>query len=57
MRATRHGLPAEAEVRAILAETVHTPQDLRIGTEIHRIGQEVQDMDDLEIPRSRSENG
>ncbi len=54
VRAARHGRSTEAEVRAIIEETVRPPQRLKIGTEIHRISQEIGGMDDLEISRSRS---
>jgi antitoxin FitA len=55
VRAARHGRSTEAEVRAIIEETVRPPQRLRIGTEIRRISQEVGGMDDLDISRIRSE--
>ena len=55
VRAARHGRSTEAEVRAILEETVRPAQRLKIGTELHRIAQEIGGMDDLDIPRQRSE--
>lgn len=55
MRAARHGRSTEAEVRAILEETVRPPQRLKIGSELHRIAQEIGGMDDLVIRRDRSE--
>ena len=55
VRAARHGRSTEAEVRAILEDTVRPAQRLKIGTELHRIGQEVGGMDDLEIRRDRSQ--
>lgn len=55
VRAARHGRSTEAEVRAILEDTVRPAERLKIGTELHRIGQEVGGMDDLEIRRDRSE--
>ena len=55
VRAARHGRSTEAEVRAILEDTVRPAQRLKMGTELHRIGQEVGGMDDLEIRRDRSE--
>ena len=53
-RAAHNGRSTEAEVRMILEETVLPPKRLKIGSEIHRIAQEVGGMDDLEIPRQRS---
>jgi plasmid stability protein len=47
VRAALHGRSTEAEIRAILEETVRPAQRLKIGTELHRIGQEVGGMDDL----------
>jgi len=55
VRAARHGRSTEAEVRAILEETVRPAERLKIGTELHRIAQEIGGMDDLDIPRQRSE--
>ena len=55
VRAALHGRSAEAEVRAILEETVRPAERLKIGTEIHRISQEIGGMDDLDISRQRSE--
>ena len=55
VRAALHGRYAEAEVRAILEETVRPAERLKIGTEIHRISQEIGGMDDLDISRQRSE--
>lgn len=55
VRAARHGRSTEAEVRAILEETVRPAERLKIGTELHRIAQEVGGMDDLDIPSQRSE--
>jgi plasmid stability protein len=54
-RAAEHGRSTEAEVRFILEEAVRPEKRLKIGTELFRIGQEVGGMDDLEIPRDRSE--
>ncbi|MGB6691125.1 MAG: hypothetical protein WBE76_25100 [Terracidiphilus sp.] len=42
-------------MRSILEEAVRPAKRLKIGTELFRIGQEVGGMDDLEIPRDRSE--
>jgi len=55
VRAARHGRSTEAEVRAILEETVRPPRRLKIGSELHRIAAEIGSMDDLEtsLPRSR----
>ena len=36
IRAAQHGRSTEAEVRAILAQTVHSPDRLRLGTELRR---------------------
>jgi antitoxin FitA len=55
VRAARHGRSTEAEVRVILQETVLPAARLKIGSEIHRIAQEVGGMDELEIGRERSE--
>jgi plasmid stability protein len=55
VRAARHGRSTEAEVRVILQETVLPAERLKIGSEIHRIAQEVGGMDELEIGRERSE--
>jgi plasmid stability protein len=54
VRAARNGRSTEAEVRAILEKTVRPPQRLKIGTEIHRIAQEVGGMAELATPRIRS---
>lgn len=54
MRAAQHGRSTEAEVRAIIEETVRPAQRLKMGTAIHRIAQDVGGMDDLRIPRQRS---
>ncbi|MGB9076281.1 MAG: hypothetical protein WCC26_05550 [Terracidiphilus sp.] len=42
-------------MRSILEEAVRPPKRLKVGSELFRIGQEVGGMDDLEIPRDRSE--
>jgi len=55
VRAALHGRSAEAEVRAILEETVRPAKRLKIGSELHRIAQEIGGMDDLDISRERSE--
>lgn len=55
MRAAHHGRSTEAEVRLILEETVRPPERLKIGSEIHRIANEVSGMDEIEIPRQRSQ--
>lgn len=55
VRAAQHGRSTEAEVRAILEETVRPSGRLKIGSEIHRIAQQIGGMDDLKIPRRRSE--
>lgn len=54
VRAAQHGRSTEAEVRAIIEESVRPAQRLKMGTEIHRIAQEVGGMDDLQISRQRS---
>jgi antitoxin FitA len=54
IRAAHHGRSTEAEVRAIIEEAVRPAQRLKLGTEIHRISQEVGGMDDLPILRTRS---
>lgn len=55
VRAAQHGRSTEAEVRAILEETVRPSGRLKIGSEIHRIAQQIGGMEDLKIPRRRSE--
>ena len=55
MRAARHGRSTEAEVRAILEETVRPSERLKIGSEIRRIAGEVGYMDDLDISRERNQ--
>ena len=55
VRAAHHGRSTEAEVRAILEETVRPAERLKIGTELHRIAQEIGGMDDLEISRQPSD--
>lgn len=55
IRAAEHRRSTEAEVRAILEETVRPAGRLRIGTELHRIAQEVGGMDDLVISRNRTQ--
>lgn len=54
MRAAQHGRSTEAEIRAILEETVRPPRRLKIGSEIHRIASEIGNMDDLEVSREQS---
>jgi len=53
-RAAHHGRSTEAEIRAILEETVRPARRLKIGSEIHRIAGEIGNMDDLEVSRVRS---
>lgn len=55
IRAARHGRSTEAEVRAILDETVRPPKRLKIGSAIHRMAREAGGMDELEFSRQRSE--
>lgn len=55
VRAAHHGRSTEAEIRVILEETVRPARRLKIGSEIHRIAEEVGHMDDLEISRVRSQ--
>ena len=55
VRAAQHGRSTEAEIRAILEETVRPAARLKIGSAIHQIAEEVGGMDDLEIRRDRSE--
>lgn len=54
-RAAEHGRSTEAEVRSILEEAVRPQKRLKIGTALFRIGQAVGGIDDLKIPRDRSE--
>lgn len=55
VRAAEHGRSTEAEVRAILEETVRPGARLRIGTELQRIARGVGGMDDLVISRKRTQ--
>jgi plasmid stability protein len=55
VRAALHGRSAEAEIRAILEETLRPVERLKIGTELHRIAQEIGGMDDLDVSRERGE--
>lgn len=55
IRAAQHGRSTEAEIRAILEDTVRPAARMKIGSVIHQIGLEVGGMDDLEIRRDRSE--
>ena len=55
VRAALHGRSTEAEVRAILEETVRTAERLKIGTALYRIGQEIGGMDDLDTSLERSQ--
>ena len=54
VRAARHSRSTEAEIRAILEETVRPAGRLKIGSEIHRIAKQIGSMDDLQIPRRQS---
>jgi len=54
VRAARHGRSTEAEVRAILEETVRPAERMKIGTELHRIAQKIGGMDDVEFRRRRT---
>ena len=55
VRAACHGRSTEAEVRVILEEAVLPKERLKIGSEIHRIAQEIGGMDELEISRERNQ--
>jgi len=55
VRAALHGRSTEAEVRAILEETVRPAERLKIGTALYRIGQEIGGMDDLDTSLERSQ--
>ena len=55
VRAALHGRSTEAEVRAILEETVRPAERLKIGTALYRIGQEICGMDDLDTSLERSQ--
>jgi plasmid stability protein len=55
LHAARNGRSTEAEVRAILEETVRPAERLKISSEIHRIASEAGNMYGLEISRERSE--
>jgi antitoxin FitA len=52
VRAARHGCSTEAEIRAILEETVRPAGRLKIGSEIHRIALQIGSM----IPRRQNAN-
>ena len=54
VRAAHNGRSAEAEVRAILEETVRPSERLKIGTELGRIARNAGGMGDLQIRRHRS---
>jgi antitoxin FitA len=54
VRAARHGRSTEAEIRTILEETVRPAGRLKIGSEIHRIAQQIGSVDDLQISRWQS---
>lgn len=54
VRAARHGRSTEAEVRAILEETVRPAERTRIGTELQRIAQKIGGMEEVEFRRRRS---
>jgi plasmid stability protein len=56
VRAARHGCSTEAEIRAILEETVRPAGRLKIGSEIHRIALQIGSMNDLQIPRRQNAN-
>lgn len=45
----------EAEIRAIMVETVRPHNRLKIGSEIHRMGREAGGMKELEPARHRTE--
>jgi antitoxin FitA len=53
VRAVEHRRSIEAEVRAILEETVRPAGRRKIGTELHRLAQDVGGMGDLVISRER----
>jgi plasmid stability protein len=53
VRAAHNGRSAEAEVRAILEETVRPSERLKIGTAIGRIARNAGGMGDLQIRRHR----
>jgi plasmid stability protein len=50
VRAARHGRSTEAEIRAILAHSVHADAALKIGTELRRFGAELHGVE-LDIER------
>ena len=58
LRAAEHGRSTEAEMRAILENTVKPPQDLRMGEAMSRIGQRWgltnDDLDALDQARQRT---
>jgi plasmid stability protein len=55
IRAAQHGRSTEAEIRAILEDTVRPAGRMKIGSVIHQIALEAGGMEDLEIRRDRSE--
>ena len=41
LRAAQHGRSTEAEIRAILGQSVHSEERLRIGTELRRYAEHI----------------
>lgn len=41
LRAAQHGRSTEAEIRDILAQAIHSPGGLRIGTELRRYAEQI----------------
>ena len=53
VRAAQHGRSTEAEIREILAQSVHTEGRLKIGSALRRFGESLGGVE-LEVRRSRS---
>ena len=53
VRAAEHGRSTEAEIRAILAQSVQSTGGLRIGSELRRFAEQIGNAD-LEIRRDRA---
>jgi plasmid stability protein len=54
VRAAHHGRSTEAEIRAILDETVRPAERVRVGSELAAFGKKFGGLD-LDLPRAESE--
>lgn len=52
-RARRHGRSTEAEIREILNEATRPDQEMKLGTALKKLGEEIGGFD-IEIERDRS---